>query len=219
VRVGEMGLVIGDGLLGHWTAQTLHWRGTSVILAGKHHERLGLLPEGEGRYRVNILEEDLVEATRRLAPDGIHVLVDTVGSIATILQCHGLMRPNGHIVSAGFHGTDSMLDIQRLRFGELTLHSPSGWERRRMDETLALIASGHLQTERLITHRFPAEHAAEAWRLILEGTEPALGVVLTWAEDLSCRAEIAKHVGEQVGRGATDKSKGEDRERAPNESA
>jgi 2-desacetyl-2-hydroxyethyl bacteriochlorophyllide A dehydrogenase len=181
VRVGEMGLVIGDGLVGHWTAQTLHWRGMSVILAGKHNERLGFLPEGEGRHRVNILEEDLVEATRRLAPDGIQVLVDTVGSIATILKGHGLMCPNGHIVSAGFHGTDSMLDIQRLRFGELTLHSPSGWERRRMDETLALIASGHLQTERLITHRFPVDRAAEAWRLILERTEPVLGVVLTWA--------------------------------------
>ena len=58
--------------------------------------------------------------------------------------------------------------------------------------SLALIASGHLETEPLITHSFPVERAADAWKLIQERTEPAeegaslrsdapfLGVLLTW---------------------------------------
>ncbi|MCP4644257.1 MAG: hypothetical protein GY851_27690, partial [bacterium] len=68
----------------------------------------------------------------------------------------------------------------RLRFGELTFYAPSGWQQRRMDETLAFIASGQLDTLGLITHRFPVEQAADAWKLIEERTEPVLGVVLTW---------------------------------------
>ena len=178
--IGDTALIIGDGLVGHWAAQTLHWRGAHTILAGKHSDRLALFGLRPGRAIVNITQEDLVGAVRALAPSGVDVLVDTVGSIPTILECHELMRCNGHIVSAGFNGANSLLDIQKLRFGELTLHSPSGWEKRRMDETLALVVNGHLETEPLITHRFPAERAADAWKLILDRAEPFLGVVLTW---------------------------------------
>jgi bacteriochlorophyllide a dehydrogenase len=180
VAVGDTALVIGDGMVGHWAAQTLHWRGATTILAGKHDDRLNLFAGAGRRHQVNTTRENLVESVRTLAPEGVNVLVDTVGSVPAILECHPLMRHNGHVVSAGFNGTESMLDIQKLRFGELSFHSPSGWQKRRMDETLALIASGHLDTEGLITHRFPVEQAADAWKLILERAEPVLGVVLTW---------------------------------------
>jgi threonine dehydrogenase-like Zn-dependent dehydrogenase len=49
-----------------------------------------------------------------------------------------------------------------------------------MDETLALIVSGCLRTEDLITHRFPVERAVDAWKLILDRTETVLGVILEW---------------------------------------
>lgn len=178
--IGDTAVVIGDGLVGHWTAQTLHWRGANVVLAGKHADRLAHFTKKPGRSCVNTIEEDLVEAARHLAPEGIHVVVDTVGSIPTISTLLPLMRHNGHIVSTGFHGTDCLMDIQRLRFRECTLHSPSGWQKRRMDDTLTLVAAGHLDTESLITHRLPVEKAAEAWRMILDRTEPVLGVLLTW---------------------------------------
>ena len=180
IRVGDTALVIGDGLVGNWSAQTLHYRGARVILAGKHDDRLAHFPESIGRHRLNVAKEDVVDGARKIFPDGINVLVDTVGSLQTVMKCFPLLRPNGHIVSAGFNGTDSMIDIQKLRFGEITFHSPSGWSRPRMDDTLELIAQGHLETESLITHRFPVERAEEAWQLILNRSEPVLGVVLTW---------------------------------------
>lgn len=181
IDAADTALVIGDGLVGHWAAQTLRWRGAAVILAGKHDDRLAFFPAGHRRYPINVTREDLVEAIQRIAPDRLAVVVDTVGSIPTLMKCHPFLRHNGHIVSAGYNGLNSMIDVQKLRFGEITLHSPSGWEQRRMDETLALIAGGHLQTEPLITHRFPAERAADAWDLILQRRGPVLGVVLTWS--------------------------------------
>jgi len=176
----SVALVIGDGMVGHWSAQTLLWRGAKVILAGKHDDRLAFLPLGPNRERIDVSEVDLIEEVKRLAPEGIDILVDTVGSLKTVLACHPLMRHNGHIVSAGFNRDDSMLDIQRLRFGELTFYSPSGLEKGRMDKTLELIAEGVLDTESLITHRFPVKRAADAWNLIIERTETVLGVILTW---------------------------------------
>jgi bacteriochlorophyllide a dehydrogenase len=173
-------LVLGDGMVGHWAAQTLHLRGAKVILAGKHDERLACFPADDRRLRLNITSEPLADGVKRLAPAGIDILVDTVGSVATVMELHPQLRHNGHIVSAGYNGEDSMVDVQRLRFGEITWHSPSGWDPARMDATLALIASGDLQTLPLVTHRFPVERAADAWKLILDRTEHVLGVLLDW---------------------------------------
>lgn len=180
VNVGDVALVIGDGMVGHWAAQTLHLRGAEVILVGKHDDRLAFFPKGRRRHHINLTQTDIVEAARQIAPSGIHVMVDTVGTLATVLECYPLLRHNAHIVSAGFNKTDSLLDIQRLRFGEITFHSPSGWENKRMDDTLALIASGLLDTESLITHRFPVEQAEKAWEVILDRTQTVLGVILEW---------------------------------------
>jgi len=181
-KEGTVAVVIGDGMVGHWSAQTLHWRGADVILAGKHDDRLAFFSKQERSHQLNTSKEDMVEGLRRLAPSGFDILVDTVGTLKTVMACHPLMRHNGHIVSAGFNGTDSMLDVQRMRFGEITWHSPSGWEKKRMDDTLALIASGVLDMEGLVTHTFPVERAADAWKLIIDRTETVLGVVLKWKE-------------------------------------
>lgn len=180
VAIGDTAVVVGDGLVGHWTAQILHWRGARVMLAGRHPSRLAHFAPGYGRYCIDTTTTDLVEAVKRFMPEGLNVVVDTVGSVSTISTLLPLVRRDGHIVSTGFHGTDSLFDLQLFRFRECTLHSPSGWQARRMDETLALIAAGHLRVEPLITHRFPVERAADAWRLILSKDEPVLGVLLTW---------------------------------------
>ena len=49
-----------------------------------------------------------------------------------------------------------------------------------MDATLELLNQGVLSTLPLITHRFKAQEAAEAFDLILSRREPVLGVVLDW---------------------------------------
>lgn len=180
LAIGDGAVVVGDGLVGQWTAQTLHWRGARVLLAGRRRNRLALFGRGPARDVVDTTTTDLLDAVKGAFPEGPHVLVDTVGSVSALHAMLPLIRRNGHIVSTGFHGTDSMFDLQRLRFRECTLHSPSGWQSKRMDETLALIAAGHLQVEPLITHTFPAEEAAQAWKLIVEKDPSVLGVLLKW---------------------------------------
>ena len=109
------------------------------------------------------------------------MVVDTVGSVRDIERFMGQFRRFGHIVSAGFHGTRGLIDIQTLRNQELTLHAPAGWTKERMDATLDLVAQGVLRTTHLITHHLPVERAAEAFDLILSRREPVLGVILDWA--------------------------------------
>ena len=174
---GDAAIVLGDGMVGHWTAQTLAHRGARVLLVGKHDARLRLFSHGE---TLNIRHKDLREAIKNWVPQGIQVVADTVGDLKTTLDLLPLMKRDSHISSAGFYGIGGKLDIQLLRNQEITLHAPSGWTKPRMDATLELLASGALQTRHLITHRFPASQAVNAYDLIFARRDDVLGVILEW---------------------------------------
>ena len=179
-RIGDAAVVLGDGMVGHWAAQTLAWRGARTLLVGRHDDRLARFASGPSRRTVNAKAEDWLAAVRRWLPGGVQVVVDTVGSLQALHEIMPLMRREGHIVSAGFYGTDDLLSVQPLRNWELSVHMVSGWTQRRMDETVALVANGVLDTLPLITHRFPADRAGDAWELIESKREPVLGVILEW---------------------------------------
>lgn len=180
VDIGDGAVVIGDGMVGQWAAQTLAWRGAEVFLVGRRDYRLDLFKGAPNHHTINEKTTDWTEIVRQRFPAGIQVAVDTVGSIEAMTHFMPLMKRNGHLISAGFYGTDDVFPLQPPRYGELSIDLVSGWTRERMDQTLALIAAGHLQTLPLITHHFPSSRAADAWELISERTEPVLGVILDW---------------------------------------
>lgn len=180
LQAGDAAVVLGDGLVGQWAAQTLQDRGARVMLLGRHDNRLALFETKEGDLRVNSRNQDAQAVAREWASEGVQVFVDTVGSVNEINAWMSLMRHDGHLVSAGFNGPHGLIDIQKLRFGELSLHAPSGWTRPRMNATLDLIAQGRLQTLPLISHRFPIKQAQQAYELVLHKRSSIMGVVLEW---------------------------------------
>jgi 2-desacetyl-2-hydroxyethyl bacteriochlorophyllide A dehydrogenase len=180
VEVGAGAVVLGDGQVGQWAAQTLSWRGAEVAVVGHHEYRLARFANAAWRHAIHAKRQARAQTVDDLFPQGIQVLVDTVGSISAVEELVPLIRRHGHIVSAGFYGTADRLSLQPLRAAELTVDLVSGWSRERMNHSRELIAAGHLETLPLITHRFPVSHAAEAWELIAEKSEPVLGVILEW---------------------------------------
>lgn len=180
LQPGDAAVVIGDGMVGQWAAQTLQHRGARVLMLGKHAERLQLFEARPEDRIVNIQETDVVGSVRDWAGRSVQVVADTVGSISTMLSLFPTMRRFSQLVSAGFYGHAGKIDIQKMRDYEMTLWTPAGWTGERMDRTLELLQQGVLKTLPLITHRFPAEQAAEAFDLILSRREPVLGVILDW---------------------------------------
>lgn len=177
LQKGDAAIVLGDGMVGHWTAQTLAYRGAKVLMVGKHDARLRLFSQGT---TLNIRQGNLLADARDFAPQGVQVVADTVGDLAATLALLPLMKRDSHISSAGFYGEGGKLDIQLLRNQEITLHAPAGWTKPRMAQTLSLLAAGALQTRSLITHRFAKEDAVEAYKLIFERCDDVLGVILEW---------------------------------------
>lgn len=180
VEGGDVAVVVGDGLVGQWTAQTLSSRGAEVVLVGRHDDRLAHFADWPRARIINAKEQDWVEVVRERFPDGVHVGVDTVGSLGVMGELQVVVRRFGHLVSAGFYGPDDRLALQPPRYKELSIHLVSGWTRERLEAALQAVADGRLETLPLITHHFPVERAAEAWDLIESKREPVLGVILDW---------------------------------------
>ncbi|MDQ8188413.1 zinc-binding dehydrogenase [Pelagicoccus sp. SDUM812002] len=177
LKLGDGAIVVGDGLVGQWTAQMLASRGAKVVLVGRHADRLAYFKQGE-----TLLEDGgkWVEKVAEMFPEGAQVAVDTVGSIELMDTLQGLLRRFAHLVSAGFYGPEDRLELQPPRYKELSIDLVSGATPERLEETLKLVANGTLDTLSLITHRFPVEQAAEAWKLIETKKEPVMGVILDW---------------------------------------
>jgi len=181
VKPGDAAVVIGDGMVGHWAAQTLRHRGASVVLVGKHRLRYERFTPGPGGAIIDLTAtRNLRGAVHDACPGGVAILVDTVGDVPAVEELFPELKHDSHVVSAGFLGDRGRIDIQMLRQREATLHSPSGWSRDRMEKTLELVRAGALQVSPLITHRLPAEKAPEAFEMILRRKDDFLGILLEW---------------------------------------
>lgn len=178
---GDRAIVIGDGMVGHWSAQTLRSRGAVVALIGRHESRISRDVPQSGDIHLLTSQPDWKERLSEWAGSDVQVVAHTAGPIQPMIEMFPLLRRGAQLVSAGFVGTDGWVDVQALRDRELSLHAVSGMNRSRLEKTLALLAKGKLSTLPLISHHFPAQQAAEAFRLVLGPSATHLGVILDWS--------------------------------------
>lgn len=182
IKPGQVAVILGDGLVGQWAGQTLAVQGAKVVMVGRHADRLAKFrPHG-----ATILSgrDYGVADVRALGLGPVQVLVETTGDAAVLESYRPLMAGGGHMVIAGFYPAQGLVDLQAMlqtfRNHEISFDLVSGGGRVRISETLKWVADGRLDTLSLLTHRFPVEEAAKAWRLIESKSEPVLGVVLDW---------------------------------------
>ncbi len=179
---GQVAVVIGDGLVGQWAGQTLARRGAKVVMVGRHADRLARFQAHGPTLAAG--PDFGVAAVQALGLGPIQVLVETGGKAAVLEKFLPLMARGGHLVIAGFYrpsgDVNLQTSLQAFRNSELSFDLVSGWTNERLEETLRWVADGRLDTLGLLTHRFPVEDAATAWRLIETKSAPVLGVVLDW---------------------------------------
>ncbi|MCE9592018.1 MAG: zinc-binding dehydrogenase [Planctomycetes bacterium] len=185
VEPGELAVVLGDGLVGLWTAQTLQHRGAKVWIVGRHEDRLAKFKPRAGSGDRAILQErgQSVEGLKKELKEPIAVLVETVSSLKPFTELVQQMKHNGHLVCTAFYGLDDAIHIPDIRCRELSVHTPAGWSRDRLEKTIALLGAGKLDAASMVTHRLPYTEAARAYRMLSNHEDHALGVLLQWPND------------------------------------
>lgn len=174
-------LVIGDGLIGQFTAQALCARGFRVLLAGHHDYRLELARAAVPAIETcNTAIEPLDERLREFSERCVGRILDSVANPATLEQSIELIAPFGHLAVVGWQGGLQSLNVHQAFCKECTVHFPAGSNRERLTATLDLISTGKMRVNPLITHRFNAKDFAEVCRLLSSTDAEYLGIVVDW---------------------------------------
>jgi 2-desacetyl-2-hydroxyethyl bacteriochlorophyllide A dehydrogenase len=192
------GLDIGDASIVEPAAVSWH----ALLLAGTGHGTrvavvgagaLGLLAVA-GARRLGAAEVALQarhpyqkEAGERLGahvdPDGRYdVVVEAAGTQESLAKCGELVAPGGTIVVLGVHFGPVQLDWMPLFHKEARIIPSLGYcahdGGREMEDAAAMLAEDPEIVRTLITHRFPIEDAAEAFRVASERSAGAVRVVI-----------------------------------------
>jgi 2-desacetyl-2-hydroxyethyl bacteriochlorophyllide A dehydrogenase len=190
LRLGEMVLVFGQGVLGLLITQLLKIAGAGRVLAVdplKKRRDLALVVGADGAFEPNDLPGSILDLS---AGRGADVAVEASGSGAALQAAIDSVTVEGTVVVASWYGTKPValsLGEQfhrgrvRLRSSQVGRMSPDlgpRWDRsRRMETVIDLLP--RLRLKELISHRLPFEEAPDAYRLVDEHPGEVVQVVLT----------------------------------------
>ena len=180
VRAGELVVIIGQGMIGQMSGQAARRLGARVISSDLVPARVELSARYSADRAVDASREDLASIVREEAPGGADVVIDTTGNSQIFPVCRDLIRNEGRIALQGYYPDPICVDFHPAHLKHPTVTFPCGWDTED-DEALASdIGTGRVTIAPLITHRFEARYAADAYRLIVDHPEESLGVVLSW---------------------------------------
>ncbi len=177
VTAGDSVLVIGCGPIGCLNAMLARALGAGrIIMADIDDRRLQMAEVARADAYVNSSEIDLKERVLAKTSDrGADVVIVACQSAEAQQQALDYVAPRGRVNFFGGLPKGSgkiAFDSNRLHYEELTLIGNHGSTADQNYRALQLIAGGHVDAERLITHRFPLTMIGEAY----EAAETKVGL-------------------------------------------
>jgi 2-desacetyl-2-hydroxyethyl bacteriochlorophyllide A dehydrogenase len=147
----------------------------------------GAIRQGAEVVAVEARHRHQMEAAERLGArvgtDGWYdVVVEAAGTVESLARCADLVAPRGTIVVPGVHFGPVQLNWMPLFHREARVVPSLGYcahgAGREMDDAAQMLADDPEIPRTVITHRFPIEDAAEAFRVAGDRTSGAIRVVI-----------------------------------------
>ena len=165
---GRRVAVLGAGPIGNLVGQTARALGARVLVTDLSEHRLdiarrcGLVNVSSPR------RETLAEASARVfGGDGFDLAFECVGVEATITSAIEAIQKGGTLVVVGVFAEKPRVDIGLVQDRELVLAGTLMYQRRDYEQAIALIESGAIATEPLMSRHFAMADFQEAY-LFLE---------------------------------------------------
>jgi 2-desacetyl-2-hydroxyethyl bacteriochlorophyllide A dehydrogenase len=166
IQPGASALIFGAGPMGCLLAQAIRSSGASkVVVADVVPHRLALVAE-LGATETVLADEQQAKRLNAIEPAGFNLVVDATGIPQVLEDAFGCLRPRGTLWVFGVTPRDSRIsfapyDVFRK---DLTIIG-SFAVNRTFQESIAMIESGMVKVEPLISHTLPLEDFAKGFEL------------------------------------------------------
>ncbi|HET7874691.1 MAG TPA: alcohol dehydrogenase catalytic domain-containing protein [Methylomirabilota bacterium] len=162
---GETVLVLGPGPIGLMAVQLAKALGAErVILAGTRDWRLEVGRRLGADVTVNVRREPLGPRVRAITDGlGADTVLECAGGPGTLQDALENVRRGGRIGLTAFYAGPVQADLNLAVLNQVRLYPSRGEGGRSCARALALMGSGRLQADPLVTHRFTLERIHEAF--------------------------------------------------------
>ncbi|SHH17984.1 alcohol dehydrogenase [Pollutimonas bauzanensis] len=180
VKPGDIVAIVGAGPVGMAALLTAQFYSPAkIIMIDMDDGRLEMAKKFGATEVINSARVDAVQAVLGQTKDGVDVAIEAVGVPPTFDICQNIVRPGGHLANVGVHGTSVDLEIQKLWIQNITI-TTGLVNTNTTPMLLKTVASGKLQPENLITHRFGFEQFLQAYEVFGNAAkEKALKVIIS----------------------------------------
>jgi D-arabinitol dehydrogenase (NADP+) len=166
LKPGADVLMIGSGTTGLLLAQLLVHGGAGRVTVAAPSEFKLALARSYGVDRVVQISRDAdqtFQTLRALAPDGFDVAIDVTGASTVVQTLPDLVAANGTVFVYGMCDEEDRVHWRPYDIFRRQLHVKGSFAQVNcFDRSLAMLRSGRVRTEGLITHRFTLDQYAEA---------------------------------------------------------
>jgi len=217
-KLGETVAVLGLGLVGQLAAQFLALSGVRVVALDYDQSRLDLAQNLGVEKGINLTDRDAAAQTLTFTSgrgcDGILIAAATDSS-EPFETAAEIARDRAKVCLVGLSGTEfpyaafmkkEMSIVVSRSYGPgrydedfegRDVKYPDGFvrwtETENLGESVRLMSSGlshRLNVSDLTTHRYAIEEAEQAYALVMEKTEPHLGVLLTYPDTVPAKEPV-----------------------------
>ncbi|TDB72402.1 NADPH:quinone reductase [Micromonospora sp. KC723] len=179
----------GAGAVGNAAIQLAHWADACVVATVSSPEKAQLAAAAGASFVVNYREQDVVQEVRKIAPDGVHTIVE-VSAARNAAADVQLLRAGGAVcVYADDGGDEVTLPIRPLMVPNarwqfvLVYTAPRAAKAQAVTDVAAAVAQGGVRVGAdagLPLHRYPLAETAAAHRAV---EESVVGKVLVSTAD------------------------------------
>lgn len=174
-EAGQTAVVLGAGSIGLMTVQWLRILGASLIICTDvADENLDTAHTLGAHVTLNPLHVNVEEEVKKLAGDGVDLAVEMAGVPQTLEQTILVTRPRGTIVCGGNQPLDASLSMAFIEKMMRKEHNIVGcfmsysapFPGHEWMESVQVIRDGSLDTDTMISHRYPLSEAPTVFEQI-----------------------------------------------------
>ncbi len=187
IQPGQTAVILGQGIVGSLCAQIIRERDPGrVIVVDAYPLRCEIAGKVGPDVVINVSQTDSVAEVKKLT-DGIgaDLVVACVGGnmgIRSFEQAQQMLAPMGAIhLIAKYQGDPLPLIGDNFMNKMLVAGIRIDQSREEcMEEAAQMLTDGRVQISELVTHRLPWEQTPDAYHMLYNKPDEALGVVLEW---------------------------------------